>query len=205
MWVRTLAVTLSNLVTSSTLSPWSHVTSDREKAWLTAFPPTPLHPQGLEQNALLFGKKLASWREAPCSRATLGSQRGPNVSALWGLPPILGFSRQRKPPFVPELRVKNPRREAMMNQTPLDTPCVSPTHTNSGHSPANPTHPHVNFPDQDNCSTVLPKTWANRIDRSHCWDMGAARGLVTIVELLGKHPHGAEMPRTAARGPGCRS
>lgn len=34
MWVRTLAVTLSNLVTSSTLSPWSHVTSDREKAWM---------------------------------------------------------------------------------------------------------------------------------------------------------------------------
>lgn len=50
--------------------------------------------------------------------------------------------------------------------------------------------------------TVLPKTWANRIDWSHCWDLGAARGLLIIVELLGKHPYGEEMPRTAVRGSG---
>lgn len=38
-----------------------------------------------------------------------------------------------------------------MNQTPLDTPHLSPTHTDAGRSPpAVATHPHVNFPDQDN-------------------------------------------------------
>lgn len=99
-----------------------------------------------------LGKSQQAGERASCSRVTLDSQRGPNVSAPWGLPPIAGFSRQRKPPIVPELRVKNPRRETMMNQTPLGTPIRLPTHTNSGHSPpAIPTHPHVNFPDQDNC------------------------------------------------------
>lgn len=66
MWVRTPLMTFSNLVASSTLTPWSHVISDREKAWLMAFPPMPLHPQGLQQkNALVFGKKLANWGKAP--------------------------------------------------------------------------------------------------------------------------------------------
>lgn len=51
-------MTFSDLATSSTLTPWSHVISDRENAWLSAFPPTPLHPQGLGQkNALVFGGK----------------------------------------------------------------------------------------------------------------------------------------------------
>lgn len=177
----------------------------RKHGWLTTFPPTPLHPRGLKQNVLLFGKESANWRESPCSRATLGSQRGPNVSALWGLPPILGFSRQRKPPFVPELRVKNPRREAMMNQTPLDTPmCLPRTQTQGILLPVQHIHMSTSLI-RTAAPTVLPKTWANRIDWSHCWDMGAARGLVMIVELLEEHPHEEEKSRTPARGPGYRS
>lgn len=76
-------MTFSKLVTSSTLTLWSHVISDREKAWLTAFPPTPLHPQGGERkNAPVFGRKPTSWGKAPSSWATLSIQRGPSVSAL---------------------------------------------------------------------------------------------------------------------------
>lgn len=73
VWLRTLArdpLQASHLLHTHSLES-CHLR--QEKAWLTASPPTPLHPQGLGQNALLFGKESASWRGAPRSRATLGT------------------------------------------------------------------------------------------------------------------------------------
>lgn len=85
-----------------------------------------------------------------------------------------------------------------MNQTPLDTPmCLPRTQAQGVLLPIQHIHMSTSLI-RTTAPTVLPKTQANRIDLSHCWDTGAARGLVFIAELLGK-------PRTAARGAGCRS
>lgn len=93
-----------------------------------------------------------------------------------------------------------------MNQTPLDTPiCLPHTQTQGARLlPSQTTHVSISLI-RTSVPTVPPKTRANRIDSSHCWDVRVARGLVIVAGLLGKHPLGEEKPGTPARGPGCSS
>lgn len=78
-------MTFSNLVASSTLTPWSHVTSDREKAWLTAFPDAhaPASTRSRAEECSRVWEEVGKQGEGPLlSWATLCIQWGPNVSAL---------------------------------------------------------------------------------------------------------------------------
>lgn len=74
-----------------------------------------------------------------------------------------------------------------MNQAPLDTPICLPRTQAQGILLLPSQHTHMSTSlIKTTVPRVPPKTGANRIDWSHCWDRRAGRGLVIMGELFGK-------------------